>query len=61
MPDPEGQSKTPQEDLPQTPLHGYKEGREEDVKGDVDALKSSKPQQSDVEGEDELDLPAEKE
>lgn len=32
--------------LPDTPLHAYKDGREEDVEGDLDKLKSGDPQQS---------------
>lgn len=42
--------------LPNTPLHAYKEGREEDVEGDVDKLKSGDPsesQRSEIEGESE--------
>ena len=32
--------------LPDTPLHAYGEGREEDVEGDVDKLQSSDPESS---------------
>jgi hypothetical protein len=63
MPDPDGNTKAGEEALPQTPLHGYKEGRKEDVKGDADKLESNDPgdqQQSALEGDDELDLPSEK-
>ena len=35
-----------EETLPDTPLHAYKEGREEDISGDVDKLKSSDPESS---------------
>ena len=64
MPDPDDNVKADEESLPDTPLHGYKEGRRDDVKGDADKLESNAPedqQQSELEGEDELDLPAEKE
>jgi hypothetical protein len=35
-----------QEALPDTPLHAYGEGREEDVEGDVDKLKSGDAHES---------------
>jgi hypothetical protein len=35
-----------EETLPDTPLHAYAEGREEDVEGDVDKLESSDPETS---------------
>ena len=35
-----------EETLPDTPLHAYGEGREEDVEGDVDKLESSAPETS---------------
>ena len=41
--------------VPDTPLHAYKEGREGDVEGDVEKLKSGDPEQSqrkEIEGED---------
>jgi hypothetical protein len=44
-------------------LHGYKEGPKEDIKGDADKLESNDPedqQQPDLEGDDELELPADK-
>ncbi len=44
------------ETLPDTPLHAYKEGREEDVEGNVDKLKSGDPEESqrkEIEGEGE--------
>ena len=34
-----------EETLPDTPLHAYAEGREEDVEGDVDELTSGDPKQ----------------
>ncbi len=63
MPDPDGNTKTGEDALPDTSLHGYKEGRKEDVKGNADKLESNDPadqQASELEGDDELDLPAEK-
>ena len=35
-----------EETLPDTPLHAYGDGREEDVEGDVDQLESSDPDTS---------------
>ncbi len=35
-----------EETLPDTPLHAYKDGREEDVEGDVEDLKSGDPERS---------------
>jgi hypothetical protein len=35
-----------EETLPDTPLHAYKEGREDDVEGDVDKLKAGDPKES---------------
>ncbi len=64
MPDPDGNTKADEETIAGSPLHAYKEGREEDVKGDAEALQSSDPekqQQDNLEGEDELSLPHEKE
>jgi len=49
-----------EETLPDTPLHAYKEGREEDVEGDVEDLKSSDPdtsQREDIAEGDESDFP----
>jgi hypothetical protein len=63
MPDQDGNSKAAPEALPDTSLHGYKEGRKDDVKGDTDKLESNDPQDQQVralESDDELDLPAEK-
>jgi hypothetical protein len=44
MPDPEGNTTTESENLPQTPQHAYKEGRKDDVAGDADKLESNDPQ-----------------
>ena len=50
-----------EETLPDTPLHAYKEGREDDVEGDVEKLKSGDPEESRreeiSEGEEESDFP----
>ena len=50
-----------EETLPDSPLHAYKEGREEDVEGDVEALKSGDPetsQRTDVsEGDESSNFP----
>ena len=35
-----------EETLPDTPLHAYRDDREEDVEGDVEKLKSGDPKQS---------------
>jgi hypothetical protein len=40
MIDEEREERADQETLPDTPLHAYRDGREEDVEGDVDKLKS---------------------
>jgi hypothetical protein len=34
MPDPKDNELADEEQIPDTPLHGYKEGREDDVEGD---------------------------
>jgi hypothetical protein len=63
MPDPDGRAKAGEDALPDTSLHGYKEGRKDDVKGNTDKLESNDPadqQVHELEGDDELDLPAEK-
>jgi hypothetical protein len=49
-----------EETLPDTPLHAYKDGREEDIEGDVDKLESSDPetsQREDMAEGDESDFP----
>ena len=56
MPDKEGNTKADSEAIPDTSLHAYKEGRDEDIKGDSDKLSSDDPkdlQQSALEGDDE--------
>ncbi len=63
MPDPDGNTKADPDAIPETSLHGYKDGRKDDIKGDADKLESNDPQdqqQSELEGDDELELPAEK-
>ncbi len=56
----EERSEVDEDTLPDTPLHAYKEGREDDVEGDVEKLKSGDPEQSqrkEIEGEEsESDL-----
>jgi hypothetical protein len=42
----EKQDRADEETLPDTPLHAYKEGREDDVEGDVEKLKSGDPKVS---------------
>ena len=42
----EEEKRADEETLPDTPLHAYREGREEDVEGDVEKLKSSDAQTS---------------
>jgi len=50
------QDRADEETLPETPLHAYKEGREDEVEGDVEKLKSGDPEQSQrKEIEDEAD------
>ena len=50
-----------EETLPDTPLHAYKEGREEDIEGDADKLESSDPETSQreeiSEGDDAPQMP----
>jgi hypothetical protein len=50
-----------EETLPDTPLHAYREGREDDVEGDVEKLESSDPeaaQRDEIsEGEETTDFP----
>jgi hypothetical protein len=43
---PDDEKRADEETLPDTPLHAYKEGREDDVEGEVDKLESSDPQTS---------------
>ena len=52
----ERQDHADEETLPDTPLHAYKEGREDEVEGDLDKLKSGDPKESQrAEIEDEGD------
>jgi hypothetical protein len=44
--DDEREDHADEETLPDTPLHGYKEGREDDVEGDVEKLKQGDPKES---------------
>lgn len=60
MPDSKGNTGADEETLPDTPLHAYKEGREEDMKGDADKLASDDPKDlraSEIEDEDEAGPP----
>ena len=44
MPDERGDDKTKAEDLPETPLHAYKEeDRRDEMEGDADKLESDDP------------------
>lgn len=45
MPD-EHENRIDDDTLPDTSLHAYKEGREEDVEGDVEKLKEGDPEAS---------------
>ena len=63
MPDEHGNAKADDDTAVETSLHAYKDGREEDIKGDVEAFKSSDPKQlkqDQIEGDDELKLAHEK-
>jgi hypothetical protein len=56
MTDEERRDHADEETLPDTPLHAYKEGREGDVEGDVEKLKSGDPKKSqrvEIENEDD--------
>ena len=57
----EDEEKTASEEtVPDTPLHAYKDGREEDIEGDVDKLRSSDPdssQRDEIAEGDESELP----
>jgi hypothetical protein len=55
MPDPKGNTGADEGTVPDTPLHAYKEGREEDMKGDAAKLSSDDPKDlraSEIEDED---------
>ncbi|MGI8921252.1 MAG: hypothetical protein ACR2HD_06200 [Solirubrobacteraceae bacterium] len=45
MPDPDDRTSIDEETIPKSPLHAYKEGREEDVDADVEKLQSGDPEQ----------------
>jgi hypothetical protein len=54
MPDREGDVKAEEEAVPDTSLHAYKEGRDEDIKGGSDKLSPDDPKDlRQSEGEDE--------
>lgn len=56
MPDPEGNQRADDQDLPESSLHAYKDARKDEISGDADALQSNDPQKqqaSTLEGEDE--------
>jgi hypothetical protein len=57
----EEEKRADEETLPDTPLHAYGEGREEDIEGDVDKLESSDPESSQraemSEGEESTSFP----
>lgn len=59
MPDRDGITKAGENTVPETSLHAYKEGREEDVKGDTEKLNSDDPKDlkaSEIEDKDEPKL-----
>jgi len=56
MPDEQGNTGTDEETTPDTPLHAYRDGREEDIEGDVEKLESGDPHESqriEIAGEDD--------
>lgn len=56
MPDRKGNTGADEDATPETPLHGYKEGRDEDIQGDSEKLSSDDPkdlQPRKLEGESE--------
>jgi hypothetical protein len=56
MPDPQGNTTADEESVPATPLHAYKEGREEEIKGNPEKLHSDDPkdlQADELEASDE--------
>jgi hypothetical protein len=61
MPEENQPGKASEETIPDTSLHAYKEGREDDVEGDVDKLKAGDPEESQrkeiSEGDEESNLP----
>jgi hypothetical protein len=61
MPFEDEEKRADEETLPDTPLHAYGEGRDDDVEGDVDKLGSSDPETSQreemSEGEESSNFP----
>ena len=56
----EDEKRADDETLPDSPLRAYKEGREEDVEGDLEDLESGDPERSqrtDIAAGDELAFP----
>jgi len=56
MPDEDANQGADAEALPESPLHAYKEGREDEVEGDVEKLKAGDPkhsQQQEIAGDEE--------
>jgi hypothetical protein len=56
MPDADGNVRADKDESSRTPLHAYKEGREEDIKGDTEKFLSNDPKQlqaDKIEGDDE--------
>ncbi len=56
MPDQEGKTASDEDTVPDTSLHAYKEGRDEDIKGNSEKLSSDDPKDlraSELEGQDE--------
>ena len=62
MPDQDREMKASEETTPDTSLRAYKEGRKDDVSGDVDALESKDREKHNggPYGENELSLPHER-
>jgi hypothetical protein len=59
MPDPDGDSKAGEDTTPATPLHAYKEGRDEDIAGDTEKFLSDDrqdQQQGDIDDEESSEL-----
>lgn len=61
MPDEDKQDHADEETLPDTSQHAYKDGREEDVEGDLDKLEAGDPEESQreeiSEGSEESNFP----
>jgi hypothetical protein len=64
MPDQDGNVKAGEDEIPKTPLHGYRDGREDDIKGDTDKFLSNDPKQLQADkledADEELHAPAKK-